>query len=345
MKLLQAIHRRLDLRADILARAGDRRDTQRGVERICERARIGEPFERRAREAAMEHAHDRARQRGLRRRTGHDRLRDLLRSIAAERALPGDELVRDHPEREHVGGSGGRFVRDLLGCEVLDTMLEARDIDRALRQAGGEDSEVGDLHVTVGVDDHVRRRETEVGEATAVRVPDGAGGLRDERQCATRCEREPGEPCFCGEARRIETGDVLDGGERLALRDTELAHACDPRMLEAAVRARGGGQPLRECVRDRQLGMEALDRELPLEACDTEDFRARDGATRTRADRLEQLVATHALATWRGGLLHRKLNVYEDRSMTRCVDGIDRLRQSNLPSTANAGTTQSHGEA
>ena len=66
----EPVERRFDLRADVFAGARYRRDTERGVERVGERACIGEALERRAREAALKHAHDRARQRRLGRRTG-----------------------------------------------------------------------------------------------------------------------------------------------------------------------------------------------------------------------------------------------------------------------------------
>ena len=147
---------------------------------------------------------------------------------------------------------------ELLGREILDAVREARDVDRALRQRRGEDAEVGDLDVAVGGDDHVRRREAEVREAATMRVADGARGLRDERECAAGGERGAGEPGLGDKRADVEPGDELDGGERRALRDAELGHARDARMLEAAVCARGRRERLASALGSVSSGWKRL---------------------------------------------------------------------------------------
>ena len=126
-----------------------------------------------------------------------------------------------------------------------------------------------------------------MGEAAAVGVADGARGLRDQRERTAGGERGPGELGLADQAQRIEAGDELDGGERGALRDAELAHPRDPRMLEAAVRARGRRQHRRHRRRRGELAVEALDRELTLEAGDAEHLRARYRAAGADPDRLQ----------------------------------------------------------
>ena len=295
----------LDLRADVLARAGDRRDAERGVERIGQRAGIGEPLERRAGEAALQDAHHRPRQRRLGGRAGHDRRGDLLGSVALEGALAGDELVGEHAEREHVGRGGGGLVGELLRGEVRDALREARRLERPLRQGRREQAEIGDLDVALGGDDHVGRREAEVGEAAAMGVADGARGLRDQRERTAGGQADAGQPSLGDQPQRIEAEDVLDGGERRALGDAELAHPRDPRVLEAAVGARGRGQHRRHRRGRGQLGVEPLDGKLALEASHAKHLRARYRAARTDPDRLQQLIATDALRRT-GGVRHRR---------------------------------------
>jgi hypothetical protein len=186
-------------------------------------------------------------------------------------------------------------------------MREPHGVGRALRQRRGEDPEVGDLDVALGGDDHVRRCEPEVREPAAVRVTHRARRLRDECECTARREQLALQARFRDQAQRIEAGDVLDGGERRALRDAELAHARDPRMLEAPVAARRGRQRARHRRRRGQLVMKSFDRKLPLETGDAEHLRTRNRATGTDTNRLQELVAAYALR--RG--CHRISNVLE----------------------------------
>ncbi len=294
MEVGEALDDLLDLRADVLARPRHGRDAEGGVERVGERARVGEAFERRAREAAQEHAHDRPRQRGLRRRFAEHGLCDLRGRASTERALPGDHLVGEHAEREHVGRRRGRLVRELFGGEVADPLRESWHVDGTRRQRRGQDAEVGDLDVTVGRDHDVGRREPEVRDAASMRVADGARRLRDQRERTTRGDHRARESELGDEAHRIETGDVLDRGERGAARHSELAHARDPWMLESTVRTRDRAQCLR-LLPGRELAMELLDRELAFEPGDPVHLCARHHPTGAVSDRLQQLVAAHAL--------------------------------------------------
>ena len=133
-----------------------------------------------------------------------------------------------------------------------------------------------------------------MGEPASMCVADGACGLLDQRERATRREHDSGEPCFGNKAGGIEAGDELDGGERLTLRDAELTHPCDPWMLEAAVRTRGRRQCLRDST-DGEIRRKALHRELTFESCDAENFGARHHAGGPAADGLQELVAPDAL--------------------------------------------------
>src|SRR5262249_28952156 len=76
--------------------------------------------------------------------------------------------------------------------------------------------------------------------------------------------------------------------------DAVLEQARDARVLEAAVRARRGGQPRGDVrVRD-DLGVEPLDRELALEARNAVHAGAVDLTRRTPADGLDEVVTAES---------------------------------------------------
>ena len=291
----ESLEDRLDLRPDVFARTRNRRDAQRSIERIRERAGVGEPLERRARETALQDPDDRAWQHRLGRGAGEDGLSHRMRRVALEGAMSGHQLVRQHAEREHVGRSRRLLGGELLRRAVRDTRRQPRDLERARRPRRGEQPEVGDLDVALDGDEHVGRRKPEVTDAAPVRVPDRARDLRHDRQHPAVRQRDAGVLGLRDQAEGVDARDVLDRGERHAARHAEFAHPRDARVLEAAVGARGARQRLRVLGEHGQLGGEALDRELAFEACDAEHLGARDRAVWTGADQLQDLVAPHAL--------------------------------------------------
>jgi hypothetical protein len=222
----------------ILSRADQRRQPQRRVERIGQRPRVGEALERRAREAAIDHPRHRARQLERRRPARHDRVLDVGRGGAGERADAAHHLVRQHAEREHVGRRGDALAEELLGREVRHPRGQGLVVRRPRAQPTGQDAEVGDLDVAVEGRDQVGRAQPAVDDAAAVGVADRARRRRDQRERGAG-----GQPIALvhrhrGDAPEVEAGHQLGRGEGLAGGDAELDQPRDPRVIEAAVRAR-----------------------------------------------------------------------------------------------------------
>ena len=81
------------------------------------------------------------------------------RELAAARKQrsPHEELRRDDAGREQVGAPIDLAARDLLRREVAELAVGARSGVRLERvDVGARDAEVGDLHVAVNRDQHVR---------------------------------------------------------------------------------------------------------------------------------------------------------------------------------------------
>jgi hypothetical protein len=94
--------------------------------------------------------------------------RDLDRGLAVERHRPGEQLVQEDADRVEVGGLVDRGAARLLGREVLRGADDRARL-RHLARARAARSEVGHLHATVAVDDHVVRLDVAVDDPGTVR--------------------------------------------------------------------------------------------------------------------------------------------------------------------------------
>ena len=91
------------------------------------------------------------------------------RRSAAERALPGDELVKDHAGREHVGAGVDREPEDLLGRHAARRPHHRAGL-RQRRRLEVRDAEVGDLRGAVVLQEHVRGLDVAVDDPLLVRI-------------------------------------------------------------------------------------------------------------------------------------------------------------------------------
>ena len=144
-----------------------------------------------------------------------------------------------------------------------------------------------------------------------MRVADGARGLRDERERAAGGERDAGEPGL-GDSRstsRPATNSTAVNVVPCATPNSDMRAMRGCSRLPYARAA--ADSACASALAIGQLGVEALDRELALEAGDAEDFGARDRPAWPAADRLEQLIAPDALR--RGESQRTKIYPSHDR--------------------------------
>ena len=96
--------------------------------------------------------------------------------VAGERRLARDHLVEHDAEGVDVAPAVDRRALGLLGREVGGRPHDRAGLGQVLLGVGGPgDAEVGDLHVAVGVDEHVARLHVAVHDAVAVGEGEGGG--------------------------------------------------------------------------------------------------------------------------------------------------------------------------
>ena len=129
-----------------------------------------------------------------------------------------------------------------------------------------------------------------MGEPADVGEPDRASRRRDQGRA--RAGQEPGAlpGSQAEQAREIDPAHELAGGEGLASGHAELVQPRDSRVLQPAVEPCRMGQKSGPVRIRNQLGVESLDRELPLEAADAVDLGAEDFSGRPAAERVGQVV-------------------------------------------------------
>jgi len=91
-----------------------------------------------------------------------------------------------------------------------------------------------------------------------MRVTTAARRLRHQRSAPPIASAMPASLVSASSRITSSPATCSTGGERHPLRDAELAHAGDARMLEAAVRARRRRQRLRVRRLRREVGQEPL---------------------------------------------------------------------------------------
>ncbi len=117
--------------------------------------------------------------------------RDVNGTVATKCLGSGQELVQDQPHGIHVGGCVGPTVLNLLGGEV--GRRAPHDVTGATHRAGGDgpgQSEVGDLHGTLGIGENVFRFDVAVDQAGTVGGGQGLQDLVDDR--GGRADRQRG---------------------------------------------------------------------------------------------------------------------------------------------------------
>ncbi|MBK9034765.1 MAG: hypothetical protein IPL61_26465 [Myxococcales bacterium] len=121
------------------------------------------------------------------------RVRDVDRRAADERRLPGEQLVRDDPDRVQIGGHRRGGAADQLGRHVLGRAADVAvlALARGVDQPG--DPEVHDLDLILAgpalLDQDVVALEVGVDHAREVGLLDAGQDLVDDRQHPRRRQR------------------------------------------------------------------------------------------------------------------------------------------------------------
>jgi hypothetical protein len=193
---------------------------------------------------------------------------DRVDRITVEQHLPGEHLVQDDGEREHVAATVHRLVLHLLGRHVRRLALHRAELgDGRLSVLDEGDAEIDDLHVAVEPEHQVVGADVAVDEteevaggiADLVRGVQTASGLGDRARGDRRRQR-----CIRERAQRV-AGDVLHHHVQRARLLAKIVHGRDARVVDAREdrglveehRAHGG--------RLGVLGADRLDRDELLE--------------------------------------------------------------------------------
>ncbi len=199
-------------------------------------------------------------------------VRDREGRVAVEDQLTGDHLEEHHPDRVEVGAGVHRLAQRLLGREVLRGADHHAGLghrgDPALQRAG--DAEVHDLDVALAVEHDVPGLDVTVHQAHVVR------GLQ-------RVQHTDGDPQRLLDRHRAVLADRLVDGVPQALAVDQLHHDVrragavlgdvlaavvdgdDVRVLQPGHRLGLAAEPLLERVVPAQLGVHALQRDLPVQ--------------------------------------------------------------------------------
>jgi len=162
----------------------------------------------------------------LRRILAQNRRHRLGDGLALERASTGDHFEEQASQREDVGARVGRLSLGLLRGHVPDRAHDHAGVGPELgtRVAGGglggfRESEVQDLHLTVGADEHVFRFQVAMHDALVMRGGEAARDVAGElqrfllRQCASRqsiAERLALKEFSHRERRPVDAAEVVD---------------------------------------------------------------------------------------------------------------------------------------
>ena len=144
---------------------------------------------------------------------------ELVERLRLDAALAGEHLVEHEAERVQVALHRHRAARELLGRHV------GRRAGPRVRAVVGRpgDAEVGEAHVPLAVDHHVRRLEVAVQHAPLVRG--GEAGAQLPRHLDRLVLRQP--PDAAQQRREVLAVDVLHREVRPAVDLADVVHAAD----------------------------------------------------------------------------------------------------------------------
>ena len=177
--------------------------------------------------------------------------------VASEGRLPGQHLVEDEAEGVDVGATVDGVAVHLLGSEVAGGPDHGAGASQIVATGRLGDSEVGDLHPSVRLHEHVRRFDVAMHEPLTVRVLERVGHLRGDvdrlvhGQPVVVVHQTPQGPSF----------DELHDDVRGAVVVTGVVRRHDPGMRELRGGDRFVAKAHAQRVVDGELGQEQLDRD------------------------------------------------------------------------------------
>ena len=185
---------------------------------------------------------------------------DLHRRVADERRAAGHHLVEDHGKRVDVAARSDLLSLRLLGREVRGGAEHGAAFGGHVGLgAGGErlgDAEVGQLHLTVGGDEHVARLHVHVDHALTMGGIERSGHVDGDLGGPVRVEAALVAE-HVGKAAAVH---VLHDDERGAVFLALIEHADDVLMVEAGDELRLPAESFDEGLVLGQFGAEDLDR-------------------------------------------------------------------------------------
>ncbi len=178
-----------------------------------------------------------------------------------EGGFSGEAFVEEAGERVLIGPPVDLLPLDLLRGDVGGRAQREAGVEpvRLVGEATGE-PEVGQVDVTVGRDEDVRRLDVAVDESTRVRCVQGGCDLPGDRDGLFLRQRPRCEQLLELGALDVAHGDVQLAGDLAGVVDGD-----DVRVVDRGGQPRLAQEPLAEALVLGELGGEDLQRDQPLE--------------------------------------------------------------------------------
>ena len=234
----------------------------------------------------------------------------LVRRRLLEQPAPGQQLVRDHAEREHVGPAIDVVGDALFGRHVRELALDGARARAGLAQLGLRDPEVDDLDHALEADDQVLRRDIAVDDVErltvrrlVVRVVQPGRGLREHVEHQWHGDLAAGQPLggAAHDHRERQAGEELHDHEVAVLVLAQLHGLDDVRVVEAGREPGLVQEHLHEVGVVGEVIVQALHHDVLLEPRRAADPGQVDlGGTAQREQR-QDLVLAEALPEERPG--------------------------------------------
>ena len=143
--------------------------------------------------------------------------------VPTKRRPPGEGLEEHHAERIDVCAVIGFTAGHLLGCEVVRGAEQHADLRRPGFRQRARQTEIGDLHVTVGGDQDVLGLDVAVDDSGSARMLESSGNLLADTSDLLGAK----DAAFCQDASKRLSVDVLHGHIRRGVLVAEVVDLHD----------------------------------------------------------------------------------------------------------------------